>query len=459
MTRPSPALAPFAFLWAFALLYHQVAYGYILASPVDTALGLMAGVVMIWPHSGFLLATLAGLHATVVFLQLPQVTNHWYFGGLVSVGVLLAAATAWWPRPRQSGAPFGTRLAAAFSPVAQACLLLLYGLSGLHKLNHDFFTPAVSCASVLTGQVANRFHLGGVVPDPGMTGIWLTVMVELGLPLLLAVRRVRVAGILLALGFHVVMAAAGYPRFSATGVALLTLLLPAEAWRGWSSRLGRRLGAPGTLAARGVLPGVLLAATWAGSPLREQAFLGVQWLLTLGVAIVVVAAWHARLPAPRLAMLDGGWRLAGPAWAVPLLVLTIAATPYLGLGTHRALSMYSNLRTEGGTSNHLLIPASLQVFPYQRDLVAVHASSAASLQDLADRGLLVPWQELRALLTTAIQQSSGAPVSVEISRGGVRQAVPDAATDAGLALPVSRAALVLLRFRPVEAAGPRRCSV
>lgn len=459
MNRPAPALGPFAFLWAFALLYHQIAYGYILASPIDTALGLMAGGVMVWPRSGTMLVGLAALHTTVVYLQLPEVTNHWYFGGLVSLGILLSAAVAWGPRARRSGEAFDRRMAAAFTPVAQACLLLLYGLSGFHKLNHDFFTPGVSCASVLTGQVADRFHLGGTVPDPGMMGVWLTVVVELGLPLLLAGRRWRVAGILLALAFHVVMAAAGYPRFSATGVALLTLLVPAEAWGPWSTRLGERLGELGTLVARGALPGLLLLATWAGSPLRERAFLGTQWLLTLAVGTVVVVAWLRKVPPLRLAMLGGGWRPAGPAWVAALLVLAIAAAPYLGLGTHRALSMYSNLRTEGGASNHLLLPASLQIFPYQRDLVAIHSSSAASLRNLADHGLLVPWQEVRALLTTAVKQSGGAPVSIGYSRGGTRHDIPDAAADPRLGLPVSRAAVLLLRFRPVEGSGPRRCTV
>jgi hypothetical protein len=55
-----------------------------------------------------------------------------------------------------------------------------------------------------------------------------------------------------------------------------------------------------------------------------------------------------------------------------LIALGNGVTPYLGLKTVANYSMFSNLRTEGGQSNHLLIPAG-QFFlaEYQTDLVRV----------------------------------------------------------------------------------------
>jgi Ca2+/Na+ antiporter len=44
---------------------------------------------------------------------------------------------------------------------------------------------------------------------------------------------------------------------------------------------------------------------------------------------------------------------------------------YLGLQTDNVFSMFSNLRTEGGKTNHLFIPAWTQIFDYQKEVVIV----------------------------------------------------------------------------------------
>jgi len=151
------------------------------------------------------------------------------------------------------------------------------------------------------------------------------------------------------------------------------------------------------------------------------------------------------------------WWPALPALLGPLLILFAGVTPYLGLGTDRALSMYSNLRTEGGGSNHFLIPAGLQVVSYQRDLIEVLQSNAAPVARLASERMAVPWVELRARLTEAT--ASSGRVSLTYLRGGRHHEVDSAASDSLLELPVSRWQLKFMRFRAVEPSGPRRCSV
>jgi hypothetical protein len=47
--------------------------------------------------------------------------------------------------------------------------------------------------------------------------------------------------------------------------------------------------------------------------------------------------------------------------------------------------MFSNLHTEGGVSNHLLIAEPPYLFPYQRDIAMIEASSDPDLQHFADR--------------------------------------------------------------------------
>jgi hypothetical protein len=151
------------------------------------------------------------------------------------------------------------------------------------------------------------------------------------------------------------------------------------------------------------------------------------------------------------------WRPALPAVVGTGLILLSGVSPYLGLGTDRALAMYSNLRTEGGRSNHFVVPTGFQIAPYQRDLVQVLESNFPPLARLAADRMVIPWTELRARLTEAAPSSGS--VSLTYLRNGRRYQVGSAASDSLLALPVSRLGLKFLRFRPVELRGPRRCSV
>jgi hypothetical protein len=412
-----------------------MAYGVARASLLDAGLTLAALAVMVLPTAP-LLGLLAALHVATVVQRLPEVYNHWYFGGLVSLTLLLASGAAWW-RGRGDGAAAGI-LPAAFVPAARWSLVLLYFLSGLHKLNADFFDPVVSCGSVLYRGL--RAGLPGLPDAPvmGPLAIGLTVLIELGLPVLLLVPRTRRVGVVAGILFHTIMAAAGYPRFSATGLALLALFLPS-------------LPRPGP-AFRAAAVATLLAASMLVPEQRDALFL---WA-TLGLCggFLALCLVPVRSDSGERAVL---LRPALPAMLGPALILFSGVTPYLGLGTDRALSMYSNLRTEGGRSNHFLFPAGLQIVSYQRDLVEVLGSSDAPLARLGSDGMVIPWAELRARLTQATA-SSGA-VSLTYLRGGRRYQVGSAASDSLLALPVSRFELKFMRFRAVEQAGPRRCSV
>src|SRR5688572_27843609 len=90
MRTPAPSLPVFGFLWGFAILYHQVGYQAWLSSPFDAALTLAAAANMIVPGEARLLGMLSDAHVAVVVGHLPEDLNHWYFAGLVSLGLLVA---------------------------------------------------------------------------------------------------------------------------------------------------------------------------------------------------------------------------------------------------------------------------------------------------------------------------------------------------------------------------------
>jgi hypothetical protein len=106
--------------------------------------------------------------------------------------------------------------------------------------------------------------------------------------------------------------------------------------------------------------------------LRCTTPLGLFALLCLGWMLIV---WPLLLPlfchsTARYA--ERRWTGATLAWLIPLLALVNGATSYLGLKTVANYSMFSNLRTEGGQTNHVLIPAGqFFVAEYQNDLAHV----------------------------------------------------------------------------------------
>lgn len=62
-----------------------------------------------------------------------------------------------------------------------------------------------------------------------------------------------------------------------------------------------------------------------------------------------------------------------------LLLIVNGLSPYLGLKTDSSFEMFSNLRTEPGAWNHLLVPETARLFGYQDQLVRVVASNDPAL--------------------------------------------------------------------------------
>ena len=136
-----------------------------------------------------------------------------------------------------------------------------------------------------------------------------------------------------------------------------------------------------------------------------------------------------------------------PVLLVPLLTVLNGCSPYLGLKTETAFAMYSNLRTEGGQSNHLLVPARVQLFGFQRDLIEIKDSSSGFLASLARRKLMLPFFEVRALL----QQHPTTSLTYERHTGS------STSPSAQLRQPIPWPLRKLLYFRPVASSGQQPC--
>jgi hypothetical protein len=63
--------------------------------------------------------------------------------------------------------------------------------------------------------------------------------------------------------------------------------------------------------------------------------------------------------------------------------------------------MFSNLQTENGMTNHLIMPSGIQITNWQYDVVEIIDSNEPGLIQLRDNGLLVIYLELRRRRTIA----------------------------------------------------------
>jgi len=325
----------------------------------------------------------------------------------VCVLVYVAAATARARRLPAAGALF-ERIAPFFA----VQLLLVYAAAAVAKMNTGFLDPAISCAGSISGRLPWA-HLSFIPGSWTVRGsIWGTVVVEVAVPVLLAVRRSRPLGLVLGMAFHAVLGLAGNVPFSALALALLVAFLPTDT----PSRLralgagrpvlcdavGRVGRAAGSTAALVVAVGLWLvgATVVIHRPGTRPPLLawGTSLLLVVAFAagILLVVAMARRGPhRPTSRSL----RIRNPVLAGGLVLLVMnSLSPYVGLKTESSMTMFSNLHTEAGHWNHLFIPEAVRVFTHQDHPVRIVSSNDPALErSTADGVRIVPFELERYL--------------------------------------------------------------
>ncbi len=269
-------------------------------------------------------------------------------------------------RGRADPAELTTLLKSAVKPA----VILVYFLAVLSKLNWDFLNPALSCGSGLVNHV--KFLHGSKTSFLGYAGVYSTLVVEGGIPILLVVRRWVLPGIIFGVLFHLVTNAylttinmwptplfAGYSLFLSDGFWEEARALPGLRFREF---VDWRWGV-------GIFFAVIFS-WWIPIPHFQKVFsYGVYPLYCVIIIAVVVFVW-ARTKTSDHA--DRVARRLDPVLLVPCGLLFLSSmTPYLGYKTLNSNTMFSNLRTEGGRTNHLFLPISMQIFKYQRQLYEV----------------------------------------------------------------------------------------
>lgn len=283
----------------------------------------------------------------------------------------------------------------ASGPAVRCLLVLVFSFAALARLNADYHDVRRSSSTVLAIQFLDSLGASlGIQPRAvKMLGervvtifLWalLLVLEALGLavPVLLLCGRVT-AGLAIAWVLALALATTTVFDASCLLVASLPFWVPPN-----RVLLLRWMTVSPT--ARGV--GVAAAVVLMSPTLLQRSshavwrlhLLSVMWLLAANpLQYTAVGSLPLQTPGcERASGITPSGFIQHVARLTVLLALLNGACPYLGLKTQSTWSALSNLRVEGGVSNHLLIPAWLQPFSYTRECVTVTKTNVPALQEL-----------------------------------------------------------------------------
>lgn len=460
------AFAVWSVAFALGLLYHEWQAGPEVVS-VHAAAGIAALLLLLRPTSTRRLLALFVLIIVELAVNLPEPLNH---DILLAVGAVGALLDWLWLRARRTPVVSGPAFFfERVAPMLRVAFIVMWCAAALSKLNRGFLSPDTSCALWIIDSIP-LLH-ASAFPRPARGAIVAaTVLLEMSIPVLLLLRRTRLAGIALGWLFHLTAAFAGHTAFSGIGWSMYLLFLPA-----------------GTLAAMADV-GVdrwrqIAAATrdraerWWRHPASAVVLIGL-WLLAVVALQQLPEVWlnrarryGAMLPyvalAPVWALLvwhglqrrvasgddDGDaapLRLRHPiAFVVVLLVVVNALSPYVGLKTRYSFTMYSNLRTEAGLWNHLVVPESVRVATLQDDVIRVTRVDNVDGDDAvaAIIGEPVPSAEARRLL------ASHPDATARYERDGEAHVADPVSSDPVVGTPLPPGAGRLLGFRTIAPTG------
>ena len=445
----------FSLFWGAHTVIEMGKWGSMFKGPLEFSLFSIACIVCLFPRNVFLLSTLATIQLLVDYLRAPYLTNHSVMCSLASVTLLVTFAIAQGRNLRNridqtteqsSGAWYEL-----FSPLLRAQLIIVYFMAAFHKLNTGWFDPETSCA------VLFWHHLIGMIPglqrleSLGPYMPTFVIVVEFLLPVLLWVPRWRTFGVIVGLLFHLPLGVIGFFRFSCIVTALYTLFLPdrllhvgckeVRALMKASPRLSDCLARFNLMTLRWTFAVVIVCAMvvgwlllpnsasnaslrilreFTGGPPPSLRFLLARaiWFGATFLVLIAILRLVCKSKTMFTAKLSGSSRVVPRwLWVLPLVALVNGLLPYVGWKTEGSFSMFSNLRTGGFPSNHLVIKNPLELLPELSQPVEIISSSDPELVRLGDRNYRLPWIELCSFVNARLERGEDFSLTIDSPKG------------------------------------------
>lgn len=464
-------LTAFSVMWSVALIFSTVSHYQDLAFRHGLSLALLQWLVVgsavaliLQPRRLSLLALLAGAMTAQYIFRLPVASNNQTIAFFMNISIITVVGVA---LSQTQNVEFARQqIYERLRVVARYTLAIMYFYGIFHKINVDFLNPETSCAVSLYKPLTSFFGL-----DESLIGrygaIYATFVVEAFAIFCLFARRYFAYGLIAALAFHYIIpisAYSWYMDFSSLVFALYALSIPREVSIAFYERgaaILRRFPSPltgGT--ALGAFVVLILLALLVASLLRlnvddfnvssrmlwHSSWIMI-WAIVGGAAMLLLtkAALEALPYQPAASRRPPVW-----IYLFPSALFISCLAPYLGLKTESSIAMFSNLHTEGGNTNHLLVSRPLYLFNYQQDVAIIEESSDSGMQQTAQRGLGL----VRYSLERWMEENPGEWVT--FSMNGRRYQQANAASFP--ITPPNQLERRLLVFKPVDVARPKVCS-
>ena len=467
----SRRLATFSVLAAIAVLAWHAQNRPPFRMDWTTAGFVLALAVLVRPFSRIAFLSLAVVETLAVLIVLPSTNTNrllqlFIFATIASTGFYAWARNGF--QKLDSGAWLEL-----FEPLLRLQLVIVYALAAWHKLNFDFLNAQSSCAVILYERTPFlHLHANGAIFRWGL--ILGTIVTEASLPVLLSLRRTRNFAVCYGVLFHLSLGFSEFYAFSATMISLLFLFTPehftdaaAQFWSSLDHRTTWWVKAGG-----GVVVAIVLTLTAIkfGPSLGDierirslhgginmiwgkLSYWAGYWLLPVYLFPLGLFIWLWYRKPAFFQPSEHSFRPIAPLfWVFPALLIFDGINPYLGLKTDTAFAMYSNLRSEGGRTNHLIWRQPLDLGNYQEDLVQIVDSNDPPLKGAAQRGWPMPFFDLRRRVSYLAKQG-GKNISVTYIRNGKVIRVEAAESDPELATRPSVLERKLLLFRAITREG------
>jgi hypothetical protein len=440
----------FAFVYGLYLIAHHI---YLFNGTGFDKFGLsissifLAGgfALILWPQRGYAFVFAATMHFLQTLWLMPIHSNHTIISLFLAFGFVAAYAHV--ALRTRAVIVNGAGYFEAFAPLGRWLLIIMYFYGTLHKVNTDFLNPLTSCA-VSIWQRYGFPHAIAESPIIHSTTMYGTLLVETTAIILLLTRRFRWWGIILGITFHGFLGFVPPGKivaYSLLAIALHSLFLPQDALDRFArGTLWRRLN---RLLTRLLPRFIIITSSIAIAALLPWQ---VTWALLLLLIVFFIFAYGSERK--HVTAQVKPW-LVSPASLVNVIALLFflnGVSPYLGFKTGQTISMFSNLITEGGRSNHLLVP-NIQIFDYQHRIATIIKTDQPILAKWRSEGYkMVEYQVLDYLERTPGTQATF------IVDGTTYRHTPTRPLATIVDLP-PRWLRKLMVFRPVILKSPKKC--
>ena len=409
-----PGLAVFTFLFAWASIFD---FKVSIALPLNFSaltpirlLGLAVIFLAIWsilkPSS--LLRSIpffVCLLIAIIFIM-PLVPNHVYVQTFILITILICFIFSVIKEKRNFTK---TKFYELFAPVLRLVVIIIYFWAAFHKINTGFLNHKISCATVLIFSIKDIIPF---LPAPDWfisINPYLTISIEGLIPILLIIPKTRIYGLILGICFHFILGF-DYPGFTLFIYSLFSLFIPSSSYdriKTHVDELRDKISGAfprisnykrwkktmfGNLITNFVFILLMFFTLWVfitgdhktSFLVSENGFYLILCIF-LGIAFfyfVLKRVKELRLDERLIFIPKKKWLLIFPA-----IIFLNGFFPHIGLKNIQTLAMFSNLQTEGGKTNHLLIPSSFQLFNHLEDLVSIKDSNHNTLNQLVGYAL------------------------------------------------------------------------